>query len=256
MKEKIRHDEYVKRLLEKRKQEVIKMDEINERNLSMGEGLTSPTSNLSTEETRILMEYMEQQNLFNITSKNSKLKKSLTLKKFFKMKRNQQVEVYSTCNGSFLYTTGKVAGVGRDHVMLTDLKKRYWIPYEVIQSANIPYGIPNYSNTHQHFIYDNNYREKLLYQFGETVTKREPLYQLFNEDTLYTSLNRWIGSLVEIHYGDEKVGIGKIIYVSKEKLQLSLFKSETEIALSEVYMIETLRFFQAIRKLGQIYWRS
>ncbi|MBP1940812.1 hypothetical protein [Cytobacillus luteolus] len=67
MKNLIRRDEYIKQLLEARKKEIIKPDTINEFNLQKGEGMTSPTSNLSTEETRILMELMERENLFKVT---------------------------------------------------------------------------------------------------------------------------------------------------------------------------------------------
>nr|WP_239585881.1 hypothetical protein [Bacillus mesophilus] len=224
------------------------MDQINERNLSLGEGLTSPTSNLSTEETRILMEYLDQRNLFNITSKDPSRKKVLTLKKFFKMKRNQQVEVYSLYNGKSIYTVGKVSGVGRDHVMLTDLKSRYWIPYQLIDSANVPYGIPNYSNTHQHFIYDNQFREKLLYNFGETVTKRDPIYQLFNEDSIHSSLKRWEGTWIEVRLLTGNKEIGKIVDVKKDKLQLKLMKKNMEVNLGEIAYIESLRLLDIIKK--------
>ncbi|WP_456275839.1 hypothetical protein [Bacillus sp. AK128] len=248
MKERILHDEYVKRLLEKRKHEVIEIDQINKRNISLGDGLTSPTSNLSTEETRILIEYMEQRNLFNITSEDPARKKVLTLKKFFKMKRNQQVEIYSLCDEMSIYTVGKVSGVGRDHVMLTNLKSRFWIPYQFIDSANVPYGIPNYSNTHQHFLYDNQYREKLLYQFGETVTKRDPIYQLFNEDSIQSSLKRWIGSWVEVRTLSGNREIGNIVNVKKDVLHLKIWKKNIEVNVKDIAYIETIRLLDVIKK--------
>lgn len=247
MKGEIRHDEYVKKLLENRKKEIIKMDAINQRNLSKGEGLTSPTSNLSTEETRLLREYMDQKNIVKISEAAPSLKKELNLKKFFKMKRKQQVEVYSFHGEELKYTEGKVAAVGRNFVMLTDLKDRIWIPYKKIDSANIPYGIPNYSNTHQHYIYDNNLRDKLLYDFGATVSKRDTLMQQFNEETLHTNLDRWKSSWVEVYFGENEKRVGELIDVSKEQVKLKVWKSEYEIRLSEINYIHTIRFLHVIK---------
>jgi ribosome maturation factor RimP len=245
----IRHDEYVRKLLEERKREVIKTDAINQRNLLNGEGLTSPTSNMTTEETRLLREYMEQKNLLKISEAAPSLKKSLNLRKFFKMKRNQQVEVYSFHGEELKYTEGKVSAVGRNFVMLTDLKDRIWIPYEKIDSANIPYGIPNYSNTHQHFIYDNNLREKLLYDFGATVSKRDTLMQQFNEDTLHTNLERWKGSWVEVYFGKDEKRAGELIKAAKQTITLKVWKKEFKIDLNEVNYVHSIRFFNMVKQL-------
>lgn len=49
--------EYVGELWEKRNQEMVKEDIINEFNLRNGRGLTSPTTSTTTDETRLLMEY-------------------------------------------------------------------------------------------------------------------------------------------------------------------------------------------------------
>ena len=52
------------------------------------------------------------------------VRKPLTLKQFFKMKRNQQVVVTSVIEKDVNVTTeGKVATIGRDFVMLTNLQK-------------------------------------------------------------------------------------------------------------------------------------
>ncbi len=249
MTKEIRHDEYVRKLLEDRKKETIKMDPVNARGIEKGEGITSPASNLSTEETRLLKEYMKQKNLLKVTEADTTRKKTLTLKKFLKMKRNQQVEVYSNHGDKHIYTEGKVNAVGRDFVMLTNLKDRVWIPYHAVHSANIPYGIPNYSNTHQHFLYDNNLREKLLYDFGATVSKREVLLQQFNEESLRTNLNRWKGTWVEVKYGDSQKCFGKIIETTKEHVIIATLNKKIQISLNQLAYIETLRFLQILSKL-------
>ncbi len=245
----IRRDEYIKQLLESRKKEVIKSDAINEVSLQKGEGLTSPTSNLSTEETRILMELMERENLFKVTEADPTRKKSLTLKRFFKMKRNQQVEVYSKVGSKTIYNEGKVSAVGRDFVMITDLKDRMWIPFEAIDSANIPYGIPNYSNTHQHFIYDNNLRDKLVRDFGKTVSQRDILMQQFNEETLRTNLGRWKGTWVEVYCSNNEKTYGKLTEMINGIITLNRFKKKEEVPLSDVSYVKSIRLIQALTRL-------
>nr|WP_309101272.1 hypothetical protein [Fredinandcohnia onubensis] len=248
MTENIRLDEYTKKLLEERKKEVIKRDPINEENIAKGAGLTSPTSAVSTEETRILMEHIMQKNLFNTSKSQPHRKKILVLKKFFKMKRNQQVEVYSTIGNQTKRTIGKVAAIGRDFVMITNLKDRIWIPYVAIDSANIPYGIPSYSNSHQHYIYDNDLRTKLITNFGATVASRDTLVQQFYEESLRTSLKTWKGTWVEVHSGKETI-TGKIVETSDQFLTLSMLNKKIEIPMKEIVYIETLRFLRILKKL-------
>lgn len=248
MKPKLRRDEYIENLLKTREQEVHKMDAINQRNISRGEGLTSPTSAISTEETRLLMEYMDQKNLFNIGSTDPNRRKVLTLKKFFKKKRNQQVEVYSLAGNEVIYTEGKVAAIGRNFVMLSNLKDRFWIPFDAIDSANIPYGIPNYSNTHQHYLYDNDLRTKLLQDFGATVSKKEELFQQFCEDSLQSNLHTWKGSRVEVNTCDGEEYTGKILEAKDNKLQIKQSKRNTNIDLSSISYIRTLRLLHLAKK--------
>ena len=249
MKPQVKRDEYIEKLQKMREKEVHHMDAINQRSLLKGEGLTSPTSAVSTEETRILMEYMDQKNLFNLGSTNEKRRKVLTLKKFFKKKRNQQVEVYSLSGTEVIYTEGKVAAIGRNFVMLSNLKDRFWIPYDAIQSANIPYGIPNYSNTHQHYIYDNDLRKKLLQQFGETVSRKEELFQQFCEDSLESNLHTWKGSRVEVKTAEGKDYTGKIDEANDHKLHLNQSNRRIDIDLSTVSYIRTLRLLHLAKKL-------
>lgn len=252
MRDEVRHAGYVKNLLEARGKEEIRIDSINERNIANGEGLTSPTNFVTTEETKIFKEFMEQKNLFKLTEARPHMKKALTLKRFFKMKRNQQVEIYSKANQKTIYSQGKVNAIGRNFVMITNLKDRIWIPYEKIESANVPYGIPNYSNTHQHYIYDNDLRKKLLQNFGATVSQREILIQQFHEETLRTNLSRWKNTWVEIKIGENKSHFGKIHETSKQSVTLKRFKQQYSIPLQKIEMVNTMRFFKILSSFFNI----
>ena len=234
-------NEYRKELLERVERETPKEDIINEFNVRKGQGITSPTTPSTTEETRLLMEYIDRANVFNLSERDEKRGKVLKLRKFFKMKRNQQVEVYAKCGTESLYKVGKVSTIGRDFVMLTTLKERMWIPYSVIESANIPYGIPNYSNTHQHFLYDNNLRNKLVHQFGETVAKRDLLKQQFFEESIQTNLEAWKDTWVAVYLDSEEKKLGKISSCKDGKLVLSFFGECLHINLVDLKYIETIR---------------
>lgn len=210
---------------------------------------SSPTSAVSSEETRILTEYMKQKNLFQITNQDESRRRPLILKQFFKMKRNQQVVVSSVVEDDKPITIeGKVASIGRDFVMITDLQKRTWIPYTSIDSATIPFGFPTYSNTHQHFIYDNQLQQKLVLEFGETVIKKEALKQQFFEESLQTNLNSWGGIWVEVKTADNVV-YGKMLKTTQHELVLTAFKKEVIIPLHEIRNVSTLGFFQLWKKL-------
>ena len=209
---------------------------------------TSPTSAVSPEETRVLTEYIHQKNLFRITKKDEILRKSLMLKQFFKTKRHQQVVVTSVIKDATVTTEGKVAMIGRDFVMVTDLKKRIWIPYTAIESATIPFGHPTYSDSQQNFIYDNQLQQKLVLQFGETVGMREALIRQFFEESLQTNLNSWHGVWVEVKT-DQKTYFGKIKNTSKRELFLTSFKKKEEIRLNELQYLSTVRWFSVFRNL-------
>lgn len=215
---------------------------------------SSPTSAVSEEETRILTEYIAQQNLFKVTSLDESRRKPLVLKQFFKMKRNQQVVVSSIVSmNSHLTTEGKVATIGRDFVMLTDLNKRIWIPYKAIQSATIPFGFPTYSNPHQHFIYDNNLQQKLVLKFGETVAKKDALIRQFFEESLQTNLHFWKGIWIEIRTVDN-IFFGKITSVTKADIILQLSKKkESVIPLNEVCYVSTIGIISLWKKVFK-YW--
>lgn len=210
--------------------------------------LSSPTSAVSSEETRVLTEYIHKKNLFKITKKDEILQKALMLKQFFKMKRHQQVVVTSVIKNATVTTEGKVATIGRDFVMVTDLKKRIWIPYTAIESATIPFGYPTYSDSQQNFIYDNQLQQKLVLQFGETVAKREALIRQFFEESLQTNLNSWKGVWVEVKT-DQKTHFGKVKNSTKKELFLTSFKKEEILQLNEVRFLSTVRFFSVLRNL-------
>jgi hypothetical protein len=78
MKTRMRLDDYIPVLLEKRKNESRKKDDIYE----TSEGITSPPGATSTEEIRIFTEYMEQANLLKITEAAPE-KKNINVEKIF-----------------------------------------------------------------------------------------------------------------------------------------------------------------------------
>jgi hypothetical protein len=240
-KKRLHLNEYREQLLEKVKREQSKEDIINELNARNGKGITSPTTPTTTEETRLLMEYIDRANMFHILKQDEKRGRIVKLRQFFKSKRNQQVEVYARCGAAPLYKEGKVSTVGRDFVMLTTLKERIWIPYSVVDSANIPYGIPNYSNTHQHFLFDNNLRMKLVQNFGETVSKRDLLKQQFYEESLQTNLESWNDTWVAVHLDEKSKQIGKLSSCKNNKLTLTSFGEYLHMNLTDVKYIETIR---------------
>lgn len=171
------------------------------------------------------------------------------LKRFFKMKRNQQVVIYSKIADETIHTLGKVSAIGRDFVMVTNLKDRIWLPYHAIESANIPPGVPNFSNSHQYFIYDNDLKRKLLYNFGETVSKRDVLIQQFYEESLATNLRSWKDTWVKIRTDTDTV-YGKITDTDKQTLLLSLFNEQTKVDLKHIASVQSIRFLSLLSVLG------
>ncbi|MBT2756330.1 hypothetical protein J7E71_10235 [Mesobacillus foraminis] len=236
MKTGMRLDEYTKALLEKRNAEVI----VEQRNDALNAELTSPPGATSTEEIRLFNEYMEQANLFKIADALPEKKKSLMLKRFFKMKRKQQVVIQARIGEENQQKNGKVSTVGRDFVMLTNLKDRCWLPYTSITSANIPSGIPVFSNSHQYYLYDNDLRKKLLRNFGETVSRRDVLIQQFYEESLFTNLRAWKDTWVKVQTGKETF-VGKIKDTIDQHLILHLFNTHHKVLLKEVEVITALR---------------
>ena len=201
---------------------------------------SSPTSAVSEEETRILTEFNHQKNWFKLVNLYEPHRMTLTLKKFFKSKRNQQIVISSrSTEGETVTTEGKVDTIGRDFVMLTNLKKRIWIPYAAIESANIPFGFPTYSNTQQYHLYDNQLQQKLTQRFGETVAKRDELVKQFFEESLQTNLSSWIGVWVEVKTETGST-LGKLTLTTVDGVTVNYFKTEKVIPLSAIRSVQTV----------------
>ncbi|WNF21040.1 hypothetical protein [Mesobacillus jeotgali] len=246
MKTGMRHSDYLKNLLEQRKHEAGNIDPIHE----VGDRITSPPGATSLEENKIISEYLEQKNLQTLANAVPQFKKSLILKKFFKMKRNQEVIVYMDHQAHIKEIFGKVSAIGRDFVTLTNLKERIWIPYKSVRSANSPSGVPTYEGEHQNFIYDNDLKRKLTTNFGETVAKREVLIQQFYEESLKGNLERYQGVWVKAVLPDETV-IGRIASVSDDCFLLQSYGSKREIAFSDLTYICSARLFAQLILLGK-----
>jgi hypothetical protein len=247
----MRHSEYIKVLLEKRKHEIRQIDPIHE----AGNHITSPPGAAPLEENKFIANYIEQRNLHTVINAVPELKKPLLLKKFFKMKRNQEVIVYIASNGVTSEITGKVSAIGRDFVMLTNLKDRIWVPYLAIQAANIPAGVPTYENSHQNFIYDNDLKWKLMTNFGETVAKRDVLVQQFFEETLMTNLDKWQGLWVKI-YTLEKTYWGKIISASDQRVIIKPLTDHIKIELNQITHIYSMRLLMRLYMMGKNMFKS
>lgn len=246
MKTGMRHSDYIKVLLAKRKDENRQIDPIHE----VGDRITSPPGATPLEESRFISEYMEQKNLHTVVTAKPELKKSLLLKKFFKMRRNQEVIIYILSKDETCEITGKVSAIGRDFVMLTSLKDRIWIPYKAIQSANIPAGVPTYESAHQNFIFDNDLKTKLTTNFGETVSKREVLVQQFFEETLMTSLDRWQGIWVKV-ITLKNTYWGKIISASDKSVMIKPLRDSIEIELNQITHIYSMRLLMRLYMMGK-----
>lgn len=236
----MRHSDYIKVLLERRNNETRQIDPIHER----GDSITSPPGATSLEENRIIMEYMEQKNLQKVISSIPEAKKPILLKKFFKMKRNQEVIIYMS-NDDAQVVTGKVTTVGRDFVLLTNLKDRIWIPYSSIESANIPSGVPNYENSHQNFIYDNDLKRKLITNFGETVAKRDVLIRQFFEESFMTNVKNSEGMWVKAVMPDKNV-FGRIRSVTEEGFILDNGFNQVNIDWDSILLLYSMRFFHRL----------
>lgn len=241
----IRLDQYVQELREKLSQEVMREDPENEWNLKLGKGISSPASELPAEELKMLQQSIHGQNLLYLGESLPHRKKELVLRKFFRHKRNQQIEVYSKSKGKSLQTLGKVRAAGRDFVVLTTLTDRIWIPFSAIHSANVPYGLPDLSNTHQHLVIDDNLRHKLITQFGQTVSNKDVLVQQFFEESLETNMQTWKGTRVEIDVGDQTLA-GKVLRSKDGLLTIKSFNTEQTISLKEITYIKTVRFLQLL----------
>lgn len=246
-------DEYTKRLWSQRKTEVIKESAENQVSQQTGKGLTSPVSDLPTEELKLVSQYMHRKNLINISNALPEHKKQLVLRKFFRHKRNQQVEVYLKIDDHVTHFVGKVNTNGRDFVILTTLKERIWLPFQYIESAKVPFGLPEISSAHQHFVYDEELRTKLITRFSETVAAKDVLVQQFFEETLETNLRTWKNTRVQVVTKTGEI-LGKMIASQNGALLLKGFKDQHSISLSDVVFIKHIRLLDflswTIKKKG------
>ncbi|HDR7598898.1 hypothetical protein CN957_06315 [Bacillus cereus] len=206
------------------------------------EGYTSPASALPTHELKMLQEYMHGANLKVLGECLPERKQVMMLMKFFKHKRYQRVEVFSNRGGSSLHTVAKVNEIGRDFVVLTTLMERIFIPYTAIQNANIPYAIPNISTSHQHLIYDENLRKKLMLQFGKTVAEQVNLKQQFFEEAFMNHLQLWEDTYIKL-YDKKEVYTGRITKVTNEHVYLKKRSNTQEIAIRDITYINIMRIF-------------
>ncbi|OZM57122.1 hypothetical protein CIB95_06535 [Lottiidibacillus patelloidae] len=207
--------------------------------------LTSPHSAMSDEELRVFLPYMHSQNAFLVTKQIPERKKNLMLRLFLRSKRNQIADIKIAKSplidrGTEQVYQGRISAVGRDFVLLTTLQKKYWIPYTSVKSANIPTGIPDYSNSYQQVIYDNKLKQKLLKGFANTVLKRDELIQQFYEESLQTNLEKWIGTSVSITTVENILTFGKIFAVKGNSVELSRIGLKSTIPLSSILMLETV----------------
>ncbi len=194
----------------------------------------------------MLQEYIHGVNLQNLGSHLPNYKKQMMLLKFFKHKKNQQVEVFSRNGDEVIHTIGKVNIVGRNFVMIKTLFTRIWIPYHAIHSAKTPFGIPDLPSGHQHVIYDEELRRKLLTNFGDTVSSKEILKQQFFEESLDTNLKTWQGTRFTI-YAD-KLMKGKLEKVLKEKISIKS-KIEHEISINKINYLKQGRLVSFFQRL-------
>ena len=209
-------------------------------------GYTSPASSLPLHELKMLQEYIHGVNLQNLGAKLPHYKQQMILLKFFKMKKNQLVEVYSRNGEEVFHTIGKVNTVGRNFVMLKTLFTRIWIPYAAIHSAKSPFGLPDVPSVHQHNVIDEELRNKLLVNFGEVVSGKEVLRQQFYEELLETNLKSWKRTNLTIY--TDKIIRGQISEVSFGKVLLKNAPKK-EISIIKINYIKQTRFVSFIQRI-------
>lgn len=211
--------------------------------LKQEDRFTSPASSLPLYELKMLQEYIHGVNLQNLGNHLPHYKKQLMLVKFFKLKKNQVVEVFSRDGEEVIKTVGKVNIAGRNFVMIKTLFTRIWIPYHAIHSAKTPFGIPDLPSGHQHVIYDVELRRRILTNFGETVSGKEILKQQFFEESLNTHLALWIGTRVAIYAG--KTSKGKLTRILKDSIQLN----DKKISINHINYVKQGRFISYFQRL-------
>lgn len=242
----MRKNEYMKQLWKEREQEVLSKNAENEIDLLSSGTLSSPFEG-PYEEIKIVQEYMNSKNLLKIAEALPTKKKALYLKGFFKERRNQQVEVYYRIHTEAKWLTGRILVVGRDFVSINVNGERHWIAYHAIEVARVPAGFPDTDYSHTNIIYDNDLKQSLLLNFGDVVSKKETLKQLFYEETLKTNLETWQGTNVTVWYGNSSLS-GKLLSESKEShIALQSRKEQAEIPVESVSFVKTRSSMSSIK---------
>ncbi|PLT28554.1 hypothetical protein [Peribacillus deserti] len=234
----MRLNEYTKQLWAQREEEVIKSNVELELDWKAGGGLSS-TFEGSYEEIKAVQNFMDSQNLINIGKALPLKSKILYLRNFLQERRNQQVEIFYRKRGEAEWVTGRVVAVGRDFTVLISKGDRYWLPYPSIDVARTPSGYPVSDYSHTNMIYDNDIKNSLLLNFGETVSAKEALKQLFYEETLATNLQNWEGVRVTAWVENNEI-TGKIQHVSDSaNLVLKKGREIVKLPIVSISLIKT-----------------
>ncbi|MCM3671317.1 hypothetical protein M3181_20365 [Mesobacillus maritimus] len=205
--------------------------------LKQGNGYTSPPSSMPAHELKMLKEYMHQRNTKHLGDSLPEKKKTIVLIRFLKEKRNQQVKVRVKQKDQVIDLLGRVSAVGRDFVAITTVTERYWLPYSCVESANVPYGVPDMPNSHQQVVYDEELRRKLLMNFSTTVLNQDVLKRQFYEESLVVHLQAWKGTKVKVYTKDGEFK-GKISTIDWKALSLKSSEGEKMIPLGEIQGIK------------------
>ncbi|TFE00143.1 hypothetical protein [Jeotgalibacillus sp. R-1-5s-1] len=202
---------------------------------------SSPAGNGTTEQIRLQEEYLALANAFLLAKHQPEKGRIRLLKTFLKEKRNQQVEIRLLTERAI---RGKVSDVGRDFFILTSLLERIWIPYTAVKEATLPFDSPDFDTTHQQIFFDNDLRKKLLRDFGATVSKRLKLRELFYEETLMTSLDRWKGHWLKAEMAGGTIFSGRLEEATEEYVVLKGLGERKTVLYKELQTLRKARFYQ------------
>lgn len=206
------------------------------------EDLYTPfASPLELYEFKMLQEYTQRKNLQTLENNQlPHLRKQLLLIKFFKLKKNQLVEVISRSSNGLSKNVARVDTVGKDFVMLKTFFSRIWIPYAVIHSAKKP--IQEFTNSQQHIVIDIKLRKKMI-SFGKSIRKdvnlKEPLL-------LVKQLVAWEGTRLTVY--TNKPMKGKLVKTSSKKIYLQ-HATTYDIATESIMYIKQERFTLFLNRL-------
>lgn len=203
---------------------------------------SSPASPLPSHELKILQEFIHHQNVQIIGEINPSRRKEIMLSNFFKSHRNQTVKIRIQCREQWKEILAKTDAVGRDFVILTTLLTKYWIPFRTIDTAEQPYDQVNIPHQqHQQVVYDEELKQKILLQFGKTVSQKDFLKQQFFEQTLVGHMRSFIKNKVIVETQRSRTR-GKLMDVNEHEIQLKDTESCSSIEWKDMLWIEKQRF--------------